>query len=202
MFWEKFIFLCNQNNKKPNNVTKELGLSTATATAWKKGAIPRDTIINKLAKYFNVSKDFFINEKIIPSKKASISVPVLGTIAAGIPIDAITEILDYEEIPEAMANDGSEYFALKIKGHSMEPRIWNGDVVIVRKQEDCDNGQIAIVCINGDEATCKRIKKEKSGVFLISLNSAYEPMFYSNQEIEELPVRILGRVVEVRGKNF
>ena len=71
MFWEKFVFLCNQSNKKPNNVTKELGLSTATATAWKKGAMPRDIIIDKLAQYFNVSKDFVKNDKIIPSNRCT-----------------------------------------------------------------------------------------------------------------------------------
>ena len=82
----------------------------------------------------------------------------------------------------------------------MEPKMSSGDVVIVRKQPDAESGDIAIVCINGDEATCKKIKKTPEGIMLISLNPAYEPMFYSKKQVEELPLTILGRVVELRAK--
>ena len=83
----------------------------------------------------------------------------------------------------------------------MEPRILEGDVVIVRQQEDVDSGDIAIVLVNGDEATVNRVKKQEEGITLIATNtSVYEPHFYSNQEIRDLPVRILGKVVELRGK--
>lgn len=83
----------------------------------------------------------------------------------------------------------------------MEPRILEGDVVIVRQQEDVDSGDIAIVMVNGDEATVKRVKKQEDGITLIATNtSVYEPHFYSNQEIRDFPVRILGKVVELRGK--
>ena len=76
-----------------------------------------------------------------------------------------------------------------------------GDVVIVRRQDDVDSGDVAIVLVNGDEATVKRVKKQKDGITLIATNtSVYEPHFYSNAEIADLPVRILGRVVELRGK--
>ena len=98
-----------------------------------------------------------------------------------------------------MAADG-EHFGLKITGHSMEPRICDGDVVIVRRQDTCDNGNIAIVLINGDEATCKRVKVSDHGISLISTNPEYEPLFYTKHEVEALPVRILGVVVELRGK--
>ncbi len=82
----------------------------------------------------------------------------------------------------------------------MEPRMVNGDVVIVRLQPDACDGETAIVMVNGDEATCKKIKKTPEGIMLISTNPAYEPMFYSNKQIEELPIRILGKVVELRAK--
>ena len=83
----------------------------------------------------------------------------------------------------------------------MEPRMMEGDVVIVRRQDDVDSGDVAIVLVNGDEATVKRVKKQEEGITLIATNtSVYEPHFYSNKEIAELPVRILGRVVELRGK--
>ncbi|WP_370850633.1 LexA family protein [Megasphaera sp.] len=129
-----------------------------------------------------------------------VRIPVLGRVVAGIPIEAVEEILDYEEITPELAATG-EFFALKIRGHSMEPRMMEGDVVIVRRQDDVDSGDVAIVLVNGDEATVKRVKKQEEGITLIATNtSVYEPHFYSNKEIAELPVRILGRVVELRGK--
>ena len=136
----------------------------------------------------------------INRKTNAVKIPVLGKVAAGIPIDAITDILDYEEISSDMIKDGSEYFALQIKGDSMEPKISSGDVVIVRHQPDCDSGQIAIVCVNGNEATCKKIMKQPTGIMLVPLNPTFEPTFYSNKEIEEIPITILGKVVELRAK--
>ena len=83
----------------------------------------------------------------------------------------------------------------------MEPTILEGDVVIVRQQEDVDSGDIAIVLVNGDEATVKRVKKQKDGITLIATNtSVYEPHFYSNQEVHDLPVRVVGKVEELRRK--
>ncbi len=132
--------------------------------------------------------------------KKGVKIPVLGEVAAGIPIEAITDIIDYEEITEEMARKG-EYFALKIKGDSMYPRMLNGDVVIVRQQPDIESGDIAVVLVNGDSATVKKVVKSDSGIMLIANNQAvYEPTFYTKKEIEELPVTILGKVVELRGK--
>ena len=145
-------------------------------------------------------------ENLLPSTKTAspkgrgIRIPVLGRVVAGIPIEAVEEILDYEEITPELAATG-EFFALKIRGHSMEPRMMEGDVVIVRKQEDVESGDVAIVLVNGNEATVKRVKKQEEGITLIATNtSVYEPHFYSNKEIRNLPVQILGKVVELRGK--
>lgn len=126
-------------------------------------------------------------------------IPVLGRVAAGIPINAVTEIIDTEEISEEMARTG-EYFGLKIKGDSMEPRIYDGDVVIVRQQDDAESGDIVIAMVNGDDATCKRLIKYSSSIALISLNSKYEPMLFTDKEVLEKPVRVIGKVVELRGK--
>lgn len=129
----------------------------------------------------------------------AVRIPVYGRVAAGIPIEAITDIEDYEEIPAAMAACG-EYAALKINGDSMEPRMTDGDVVIVKIQETIESGEIAVVTINGCDATCKRVKRTEEGIMLISTNPAYEPMYFSNKQIEELPIRIFGKVVELRAK--
>lgn len=145
-------------------------------------------------------------EDLLPSTKTAsptgrgVRIPVLGRVVAGIPIEAVEEILDYEEITPELAASG-EFFALKIRGHSMEPRMMEGDVVIVRRQDDVESGDIAIVLVNGNEATVKRVKKQEDGITLIATNtSVYEPHYYSNDEITQLPVRILGKVVELRGK--
>ena len=99
---------------------------------------------------------------------------------AGIPIDAIEEILDYEEISEDMATSG-DYFALQVRGRSMEPRMKEGDVVIIRQQPDVDNGDIAIVLVNGNDATIKKIGKSSEGIMLVPTNPAFEPIFYNNR---------------------
>ena len=133
-----------------------------------------------------------------PSRKGVI-VNVLGRVAAGIPIDAIKDIIDTEEIPEEMARTG-EFFGLQIHGDSMTPSICDGDIVIVKQQNDAESGDIVIATINGDEATCKRLRKYKDGIELISNNPSYSPFEFNNQEIEEKPVRIIGKVVELRRK--
>ena len=135
----------------------------------------------------------------VPAHKG-IVINVLGRVAAGIPIEAITDIIDTEEISQELAKTG-EFFGLQIHGDSMEPRMYEGDVVIVRQQDDAESGDIVIALVNGNDATCKRLTKYAGGISLVSLNSAkYEPMVFSNQEIEEKPVRIIGKVVELRGK--
>lgn len=127
-------------------------------------------------------------------------IPVLGRVAAGIPINAIEEIIDYEEIPEAMAKDG-EYFGLQIHGNSMEPKFSDGDVVIARKQDDADDGDIVIALVNGNDAVCKRLRKYKDhSLALMSSNPSYEPMYFSTAEIDQIPVRIIGKVKELRAK--
>lgn len=147
-----------------------------------------------LADFFNVRLDYLMDRD-TPNTR----IPVLGKVIAGIPLDAVEEIIDYEEIPIEMAKNG-EYFALQIKGDSMEPKFSAGDVVIVRKQEDVDNGDIAIVLVNGNEATIKKIRKFDGGINLIPTNSNYDVITYTNAQIEQLPVRIIGKVVELRAK--
>lgn len=131
-----------------------------------------------------------------PSTDHTHWIPVLGRVAAGIPAEMIEDVIDYEEIDDAVG----EAFALVIAGDSMEPKLSRGDVVIVRRQEDVESGEIAVVTVNGDDATCKRVIKRDDGILLVSLNPAYDPQFYSCEDIRTLPVTVLGRVVEARCK--
>lgn len=143
---------------------------------------------------------FDINiDKPVTIESDTVAIPVLGEVAAGIPIYASENIIGYEDIPRKVA-ENDEYFALKIKGDSMSPRICEGDVVIVKRQSTADSGDIVIAIINGDTGTCKRLLKYNHGISLLSFNPAYEPMDFSNQQIEELPVNVIGKVVENRQK--
>lgn len=130
-------------------------------------------------------------------RKKGVKIPVLGEVIAGVPIEAIEDILDYEEISEDMAAKG-EHFALKVKGDSMEPVFYAEDIVIVRQQPTADSGDIVIALVNGDESTIKKLKLTDGGLMLIPANSAYEPMYYTRKQIDTLPVSIIGKVVELR----
>lgn len=202
VFSKRLKNLLTEYELTQNQLSKILGVSESTVGKWiLEKSIPRMGVIQKLSEYFNVPKSYFLE----PAEKSEnnnitrgIRIPILGRVVAGIPLEAITDIEGYEEITPKMASIG-EYFALRIKGHSMEPRIEDGEIVIVKQQEDVECGDVAIVLVNGDEATCKQVKKSPEGITLIGFNPVvYSPHFYSNKEIEELPVRVIGRVVESR----
>ena len=180
---------------------KAMNLSKSSISNYETGFnTPDINMVRTLADYFHVSIDFLAGEsnfKKYPSEVTRIG--VIGKIEAGIPMEAIQEYIDWEEIPESLANTG-EFFALQIQGHSMEPKMSPGDVVIVRRQEYVENGEIAIVMVNGNDATIKRVKYTDSGIMLIPSNPTYEPIFYTPEQVEELPVKILGKVVELRAK--
>lgn len=200
MFNERLKTLRIQRKMTQSELAKKIYISQPAYSKYEVGtASPNPETLSKIADALDVSVDYLLGSGSQPARPGYIRVPVLGRVAAGIPIDAIEEIIDWEDISAEAAGDG-EYFGLQIKGHSMEPKISDGDVVIVRRQPDVDSGDIAVVLVNGDDATVKRIKKSPQGVTLIPSNPAYEPMYYSNEEIESLPVQILGRVVELRAK--
>ncbi len=159
--------------------------------------LPTDRL-EKIAKYLNTSIEYLMGWE-EEQKPHGVKIPVLGTVPAGIPISAVEDILDYEEIPKSWENQGA-FFGLKIKGDSMRPILTDGDIVIVRKQSTADNGDTVIAMVNGDDATCKRYERSNNGIMLIPNNSSYTPTFYTNEEIESLPVTIIGKVVELRRK--
>ena len=191
-----------EHKKSQDELAKLLGVTQATLSGWEneKYEIDNKSLI-KCAEILNVSVDYLLgrSDERTASSPNAIKIPVLGNVAAGLPISAVENILDYEEISEDMARTG-EFFGLRIKGNSMEPRIKEGDVVIVRQQDDVESGQVAIVLINGDDATCKKFVKHDNGISLVSYNPSHPPMFFTPEEIETKPIRIIGRVVELRGK--
>ncbi len=169
---------------------------------------PKQNNIYLLAKALDVNVEWLMGADVEVShfKEATrsktqtpVRIPVLGRVAAGIPINAVEETIDWEEIPAEMAATG-EYFGLRIRGDSMSPRIMDGDTVIVRRQSDAETDDIVIALVNGNDGVCKKLKKMASGIMLISLNPAYEPMVFDHADIDSIPVSIIGRVVELRGK--
>ena len=196
-------------NMIPQELSNASGVNKASISQYLNGShSPSNISSGKMAKTLNVNPVWLmgfdvpmIEQSDISTQtfKKGITINIYGRVAAGIPLEMIEDIIDTEEIPEEMAKTG-EYFGLQISGDSMEPKISNGDTVIVRKQDDADSEDIVIATVNGTDATCKRLKKYQTGIALISTNPKYEPMFFSNEEIMEKPVRIIGRVVELRAK--
>ena len=125
---------------------------------------------------------------------------VYGSIPAGVPMECIEDIIDTEEIPSNMLKGGKQYFGLRVKGNSMYPEYLDGDTLILEKVEDCESGQDCVVMVNGNDGTFKRVFKNENGIILQPLNSEYQPMIYTNEQIEQLPIRIIGKVVELRRK--
>lgn len=212
LFSRRLGSLIESHGIQQNDLAMKIGVSESTVGKWiLKKAMPRMGTIQKLADYFGVPKSYFLEESpaapqdapapLSSDRRKIARIPVLGRVAAGIPIEAIENIEDYEERYISVLEDPHDYFALRIVGHSMEPRIWDGDVVIAKKMADVDSGSVAVVLVDGEEATVKQIKKSEDGMTLIGWNPAvYTPKFYTWAEVEKLPVQILGIVKEVRGK--
>lgn len=202
VFSSNLRFYMEKRNKSRNEVCEALNFKYTTFTDWCNGVkYPRIDNIEKLANYFGISKSDLIEIKGNDTDDSikAVQIPVLGCVKAGIPMTAIESIIDYEEISQEQARTG-EFFGLQIKGDSMEPKISEGDVVIVRKQETVENGEIAVVLINGDDATVKKFYRTDAGIKLVSTNPTYDPFFFTPDEVNTLPVIVIGKVVELRAK--
>ena len=214
---ERLAHLRNQRGLSQAQVADIIGVDRTSYAKYEKNVNKPTRKLKELSDLFGVTSDYIMCLSDNPHGESfagqdgehfmlfagqsplvhSYRIPVLGRVAAGTPILADEEIIGYEYIDKKYQDDGFEYFALRIQGHSMEPTIMDGDTVIVRRQETVDNGQIAIVLIDGDDATAKEVKETPEGITLIGHNAAvYQPHFYSNTEIKELPVRIIGRVIQ------
>ena len=179
---------------------ENIGVAQTTISTWERGTRqPDHECLLLLADYFGVSVDYVLGREDAFDSDDIYRVPVLGRVAAGLPLYATQDIIDWEELPKSWQRKG-DYFCLQIKGNSMEPRMCEGDIVVIRQQDTCESGQTAIVMVNGDEATCKRVVFHDNGLSLLSNNPMYPPQFYTSTEVESLPVRIIGVVAELRAK--
>ena len=172
---------------------------------------PSAVVLKKLAPIYNLDYidlyekagylDLAEKERLGTKNPSSSAVVfVYGTIPAGIPMECIEDIIDTEEISADMLKGGKQYFGLKIKGNSMYPDYLDGDTIILEKTDDCESGDECCVMVNGSDGTFKKVLKNENGIILQPLNSEYQPMFYTNEKIKSLPVKIIGKVVELRRK--
>lgn len=189
--------LRNKKGLTQAQLARLCGVHQTAVSQWEKGRTDPDRESMKiLSEVFGVPVDTIMG---LSSGDNKVIVPVLGYVRAGVPIEAVEEILDYEEISPQLAATG-DFFALQIRGNSMEPRICENDVVIVRKQSDVDSGDVAVVLVNSMDATVKKVVKKGTSISLVPFNTNYDVMIYTAEEISRLPVTIIGKVVELRGK--
>lgn len=187
-----------------------LGVGKSTVRRWENGEIAslKAETLKAIADAFGVSPleffdsqdaDEFFREIEANEPPDHVWVPIVGRVAAGPAMYADDNIEGYMVI----GADEDEYgllFALRIAGDSMEPEIKKGSIALVRHQEDADTGDVVIVLVNGEDATCKRIKKTSAGLTLLPANPAYDMQPYTWAEVAEKPVSIIGKVIEVRTK--
>lgn len=186
----------NPKTGKPYSVTTDVAVELSNAMH-----IKIEDLLNMLNndQEFVVNQDSFSNYK-NNKKNDSAIVFIYGTIPAGIPMECIEDIIDTEEISTDMLKGGKQFFGLKVHGDSMYPEYLEGDTLILEKAEDCESGDDCVVMVNGNDGTFKRVFKNENGIILQPLNPAYSPMIYTNEQIENLPIKIMGIVVEIRRK--
>lgn len=201
-FGERLKELRTARSLSQTELAKALGISKQAVSQYERGLrFPKD--YDQIADYFNVDMDYLmgrsdVTTKILnPIKLGDFRIPVVATIAAGSPIYSDEHIIDYLDWDKDPHGD---VFGLMIKGDSMLPRIRDGDIVIVDKSLEWKDGDIIVATVNGNEGTCKRLKLYSDGIALMSTNPSYEPIYFSSKEVEDVPVRIIGKVIEFRAK--
>ena len=205
-----------ENYGSMRSFSDKIGLPNSTVVSILERGIKNSNITNviKMCKALNISVDKLIdnnqlistlnfdNASPIELSKDVIRIPVLGRIPAGTPIEAIEDIIGYEEIPKDWLKGGNEYFALVLEGDSMEPKYQDKDIGIFLKASDCESGQDCCIRINGFDATFKRVKKQENGIMVMPLNennsTGFSTTFYTNDEIINKPVEIIGIIKQIR----
>lgn len=176
-------------------LSRRTGISDSKISSYLRGRYkPNGETLSKIASVLHVSPAWLIGQETArASAPSGYGIPLIGKVAAGSPIFAQENVVGH--LP-ADAPSG-DLFALSVSGDSMSPRILDGDVVIVKRQEAAEDGDVVIALVN-DEATCKVFRRSAWGVTLVPFNPAFQPLVFAGGEASEL--RILGVVVESRHK--
>ena len=179
-----------QNNVTPSfdemkdglDLKSKSGIHRIVSALEERGYIKK---LNNRARAIEIIKNInLIDTESSKNKNNIISIPILGKIAAGLPIEAISDNTNYIELPETLLKKG-EYFILNVEGDSMiEAGIFDGDQVVIRKANDANNGEIVVALIDNNEATLKRIFKRGQQVALQPENSNYKTVIYGPDRIQ------------------
>ena len=199
------------NNMKQVELVEKSGLDKTLINKYLSGVSnARQKNLTILADILNVNEVWLMGydisierncaENDVTANSLTATVFVYGTIPAGIPMECIEDVLDTEEIPASMLKGGKQYFGLKIKGNSMSPAYLDGDTIILEKVDDCESGQDCVVMINGNDGTFKRVIKNENSIILQPLNPEYQPLVFTNEQIVNLPIKIIGVAREIRRK--
>ena len=195
---ERLRSVREQRNLSQKQVADYLGITSQAYGYYERGERnPGSDNLRKLANYFDVSVDYLLGRDQDQNQINNRYIPLLGSVPAGIPIEAIEDIEEYIDIYPRFVKHG-ELFALRVQGDSMEPDLRNGDIVVIEKQEFVENGDVAVVRVNGEDVTLKRVKVSTKGLMLIPSNPAYDPVFFDSDQVATLPVTIIGKVIEIR----
>lgn len=191
--------LRNEKNIKQEVLAKLLNLEVAGVSKLETGRVPlKDEYIIKLSEYFNVSTDYLLGKSNIRNSENNqeLKIPVLGVVKAGYNWLADENVIGYVSVNDKTLK-GDGFFAVQVKGISMVPEIYEGDIAIVKKQNDFENGDYVVALINGDEATIKKAYKNDTGLLLRPANNSVEPLIFTKEDIETLPVTIIGVVYNI-----
>ena len=179
----------NPKTGKPYSVTTDVAIEIANAMF-----ISIEDLLNMLDK----NQEFVLNSKTDKLGNPIVEIPLLGIVKAGYDYMAQENWEGMIEVDKDIIKDGSDYFALKIKGDSMSPVLIEDDIVIIKKQEDFENGDLVVAIINGDEATIKKGRKNDTSIVLQPFNPNYEPLIFTNDEMKTIPVTIVGIVKQLK----
>ena len=201
IFAKNLNYYMNINKKNRSDVCRDLDIPYSTFTDWCNANIyPRIDKIEMLANYFDIKKSDLVEnkEKLDMIGNPVVSIPVLGTVKAGYDYLAQENWIGTVDVETSLVGNGKDYFALKVHGNSMSPALIEDDIVIIKKQNDFENGDIVVAIINGDEATIKKGKKSDSSILLQPLNPSYEPLIFTYDEMKTIPVEIVGIVKQLK----
>lgn len=203
--------LCNAWEKTPERIERELSLHGGRLSQLRRGeSLPTERELDLFAGYFHTPRSVLRDGTApITFDKSNVTpipvtlhdarrIPVLGRVPAGVPIEAITDVVEEIELSDRLSTDGYDYFGLLVMGDSMVPEYRDGDVVILRVQSTAETGDDVVAYIGNTDATLKRLTVTENGIQLRPLNPDYAVRSFSNTEVQALPVTIAGVVVEQR----
>ena len=202
MDYTYFEYLLKQTGTTVYRVSKETGIAASTFTDWKNGrSSPKADKLKRIAAFFGVSLDELLGGEGTSGERPAQRVgklPIIGKIRAGSPIITEETLLGYES---ADVDDPEEYFYLKVCGDSMKNcGMVDGSLVLFRKQQYAENGDIVACLVGGDSATVKRFFKRDRRILLCPENDDYTPIELSPIDFETGDARILGVAQEVKIK--